>query len=102
MPSEEKAFELELHQSSAELFLSDRLVMALDHWVDLLWANLLGLGPRIWGMAVGRCTYVWHMSGSVRCRIKVQGGYGGLLDGHRGGHVISCHGTLNNWTKFFE
>ena len=48
---DEKPFELELHQSSAQLFLSDRLVMAVDHWVDLPWANLLGLGPRIWGRA---------------------------------------------------
>ncbi|MEC7241098.1 MAG: hypothetical protein VXW32_07640 [Myxococcota bacterium] len=54
LPSEEKPFEMALHQSSAEIFLSDRLVVPLDHWVDLLWANLLGLGPRIWGRAVGR------------------------------------------------
>ena len=65
MPSEEKSFEIELHQSSAELFLTDRLFVALDHWVDLLWANLLGLGPRIWGRAVGRpalwaaCRLTW-------------------------------------------
>ena len=74
MPSEEKAFELELHQSSAELFLSDRLVMALDHWVDLLWANLLGLGPRIWGRAVGRpafwaaCRLAWAACRSFSLR----------------------------------
>ena len=54
LPSEEKPLEIGLHQSSAEIFLSDRLVLAVDHWVDLLWANLLGLGPRIWGRAVGR------------------------------------------------
>lgn len=34
--------------------VSDRLIVPVGHWVDLLWANLLGLGPALWGSLVGR------------------------------------------------
>ncbi len=34
--------------------VSDRLILPVRHWVDLLWANLLGLGPALWGSLVGR------------------------------------------------
>ena len=50
----EKSLDLTLHDAKVQVYLSDRLLMPLDHWVDLLWANLLGLGPRIWGRALGR------------------------------------------------
>jgi hypothetical protein len=51
---DEKPFDLGLHRSPISLHLSDRLCLPVDHWVDLLWANLLGLGPRVWGLALGR------------------------------------------------
>lgn len=34
--------------------VSDRLVLPVRHWLQLLWANLLGLGPALWGALVGR------------------------------------------------
>lgn len=51
---DEKPLNLGLHRSPISLHLSDRLCLPVDHWVDLLWANLLGLGPRVWGLALGR------------------------------------------------
>jgi NDP-sugar pyrophosphorylase family protein len=50
----EKHLELGLPKKAFSLQVSDRLWLPVDHWVDLLWANLLGLGPRVWGLAVGR------------------------------------------------
>lgn len=51
---EEKQLELGLPKKPLQLNVSDRIWLPVDHWVDLLWANLLGLGPRIWGLALGR------------------------------------------------
>jgi acetyltransferase-like isoleucine patch superfamily enzyme len=34
--------------------VSDRLMLPVRHWLQLLWANLLGLGPALWGALVGR------------------------------------------------
>lgn len=34
--------------------VSDRLFLPIDHWVHLLWANLMGLGPALWGALAGR------------------------------------------------
>lgn len=33
--------------------ISDLLVLPVGHWVQLLWANLLGLGPHLWRSVVG-------------------------------------------------
>ena len=40
--------------SAVELPISDRLVMPTWHWSQLLWANLLGLGPFLWRGLLGR------------------------------------------------
>lgn len=34
--------------------VSDRVVLPVRHWADLLWANLIGLGPALWGTLVSR------------------------------------------------
>lgn len=51
---EEKPLALGLPKKPLQMHVSDRIFLAVDHWVDLLWVNLLGLGPRIWGLALGR------------------------------------------------
>ena len=33
--------------------ISDLLVLPAGHWVQLLWANLLGMGPHLWRTVVG-------------------------------------------------
>ena len=40
--------------AAVELPISDRLVLPTWHWLQLLWANLLGLGPYLWRGLVGR------------------------------------------------
>ena len=40
--------------AAVELPISDRLVLPTHHWLQLLWANLLGLGPFLWRGLVGR------------------------------------------------
>lgn len=60
--------------SVVELPISDRLVMPTSHWLQLLWANLLGLGPFLWRNLVGsnilqvfiRGTWAALKSGSLR------------------------------------
>jgi hypothetical protein len=37
-----------------ELPLSDRLVLPCGHWLQLLWANLLALGPFLWRELIGQ------------------------------------------------
>ena len=54
LASEEKILDLALRDQDVALAVSDQLFLPIDHWVDLLWANLLGLGPRVWGLTVGR------------------------------------------------
>jgi hypothetical protein len=51
---DEKPLDLGFAKNPLTLHVSDRLWLPVDHWVDLLWANLLGLGPRVWGLALGR------------------------------------------------
>ena len=40
--------------AAVELPISDRLVMPTWHWLQLVWANLLGLGPFLWRGLMGR------------------------------------------------
>lgn len=40
--------------SMVELPISDRLVMPTRHWLQLLWANLLSLGPYLWRNLMGK------------------------------------------------
>ena len=37
-----------------ELPATDRLVLPCGHWLQLLWANLLGMAPHLWRELVGR------------------------------------------------
>jgi hypothetical protein len=46
--------EVHLGASAIELPFADRLVMPTGHWLQLLWANLLGLGPFLWRSLMGR------------------------------------------------
>ena len=43
--------------------VSDHIVAPIRHWNTLLWLNLLGLGPRLWGECVQRPA-IW---GAMRC-----------------------------------
>ncbi len=57
--SKERTLEVPLSEehhgaSHVELPISDRLVMPTGHWLQLLWANLLGLGPYLWRTLMGR------------------------------------------------
>jgi hypothetical protein len=57
--SKERTLEVPLSEehhgaSHVELPISDRLVMPTGHWLQLLWANLLGLGPHLWRTLMGR------------------------------------------------
>ena len=57
--SKERTLEVPLSEehhgaSHVELPISDRLVMPTHHWLQLLWANLLGLGPHLWRNLMGR------------------------------------------------
>jgi len=50
LPLPGSQFEAEL----LELPLTERLVLPASHWLQLLWANLLGLAPMLWRELVGR------------------------------------------------
>ena len=57
--SKEKLLEFPLSEvhhgaSVVELPISDRLVMPTWHWLQIMWANLLGLGPFLWRGLMGR------------------------------------------------
>jgi hypothetical protein len=45
-----------------ELPLTDVIVLPTHHWAQLLWTNLIGLGPYLWRQLVGRniFTIVWN------------------------------------------
>ena len=45
-----------------ELPLTDVIVLPTSHWAQLLWANLMGLGPYLWRELVGRnvFTIIWN------------------------------------------
>lgn len=50
--------------SVVELPISDRLVMPTGHWLQLLWANLLGLGPFLWRSLMGQNVVEMFFRGS--------------------------------------
>lgn len=51
--AEERAFE-GFPLPGGRLVVADAYVLPARHWVQLLWANLLALGPFLWGALVGR------------------------------------------------
>jgi len=51
---EERLFPLPFPGERMEIALTDRLALPVRHWVELLWANLLGLAPHLWGAILGR------------------------------------------------
>jgi carbonic anhydrase/acetyltransferase-like protein (isoleucine patch superfamily) len=50
-----------------ELPISDRIVIPTSHWLQLLWANLLGIGPYLWRELVGKnpVSAVFNLSWAV-------------------------------------
>ncbi|MFH1467256.1 MAG: hypothetical protein ABIO70_22930 [Pseudomonadota bacterium] len=59
LPTQERLLDMPVHrtQFGADLIqvpVSDQLLFPVDHWLQLLWANLLGLGPFLWRELVGR------------------------------------------------
>lgn len=50
-----------------ELPLTERIVLPCGHWLQLLWANLLGLAPFLWRELAGRniIEVIWRLSGAV-------------------------------------
>ena len=45
---EERVFRAEIGPQVQEIALSDHLLLPVRHWSHLLWAALLGIGPRLW------------------------------------------------------
>jgi carbonic anhydrase/acetyltransferase-like protein (isoleucine patch superfamily) len=45
---QERVFHAEIGAQSQEIALSDHLLLPVRHWSHLLWAALLGIGPRLW------------------------------------------------------
>lgn len=52
-PLERKLPPLGLDGSSVDLYVADAWACSGNHWLQLLWANLLGLGPALWSSLVG-------------------------------------------------
>ncbi len=58
LPAQERLLDMPVHhtQFGADLIqvpVSDALLFPASHWLQLLWANLLGLGPFLWRGLVG-------------------------------------------------
>lgn len=53
LPSLERALPVPV-VSQGRLPITDRLVLPMNHWAQVLWANLLGLGPFLWQELLGR------------------------------------------------
>jgi hypothetical protein len=59
LPVRERLLDMPVHrtQFGADLVqvpLSDQLIFPVGHWLQVLWANLLGLGPFLWQELAGR------------------------------------------------
>ncbi len=50
-----------------QLPLSDRLLFPTRHWMQLLWANLLGLGPFLWRELAGKTVpgVIWNVGRAI-------------------------------------
>ena len=50
-----------------ELPLTDIIVLPTQHWAQLLWVNLMGLGPYLWRELVGRNVFsiIWNGLGAL-------------------------------------
>jgi hypothetical protein len=69
LPSQERLLDMPVHhtQFGADLVqvpISDALVFPVGHWLQLLWANLLGMGPFLWRGLVGPALphVIWNVS----------------------------------------
>lgn len=51
--------------------ISDAMVVPTEHWLQYLWANLIGLGPQLWKEIVGRnpFTFAYRVFCSI-CRVR--------------------------------
>lgn len=68
MPVNERLLDMPVHhvQFGADLLqvpISDAMIFPVGHWLQLLWANLLGMGPFLWRELVGRTfpQVVWNV-----------------------------------------
>ncbi len=69
VPAEERPLPpLGLDGGSTDLFVANAWATPGDHWLQLLWANLLGMGPWLWAALVGSgFSMVWNLgSGFLR------------------------------------
>ena len=69
LPAQERLLDMPVHhtQFGADLIqvpVSDALLFPTGHWLQLLWANLLGLGPFLWRGLVGPAIphVIWNIS----------------------------------------
>lgn len=51
-------------QEILKIPLADQLLFPMGHWLQVLWANLLGLGPFLWAELTGRTlpTIIWRLT----------------------------------------
>jgi hypothetical protein len=69
LPAQERLLDMPVHhtQFGADMLqvpISDAMLFPVGHWLQLLWANLLGLGPFLWRGLVGPAIphVIWNVS----------------------------------------
>jgi hypothetical protein len=69
LPSQERLLDMPVHhtQFGADMIqvpVTDALIFPVGHWLQVLWANLLGMGPFLWRSLVGGALphVVWNVS----------------------------------------
>ncbi len=69
LPVQERLLDMPVHhtQFGADMLqvpISDAMLFPVGHWLQLLWANLLGMGPFLWRELVGRTfpQVVWNVA----------------------------------------
>lgn len=71
---------------AVEIPVSDRILLPMGHWLQLLWANLLGLPPFLWRRLAGRniVEVMWRVAGGALRTRSVDPVRIGLSLGQRG------------------
>ena len=69
LPVQERMLDMPVHHTQfgadvVQIPISDALLFPAGHWLQLLWANLLGLGPFLWRSLVGAALphVIWNVS----------------------------------------